>query len=216
MPPESEDESFLKTLTLLHVEDDPAARAEMGVFLGRRAGTLLTARDGTEGLAAFRATPAHIVITDIRMPSMDGLAMAQAIRALDPGVPIIVTTAFEDTDYLMRSVAFGIDQFVVKPIRTNRLEFALLACAHRLRARSAQLRAGPPLDAGERQRLGLLTPREQEVLACIGRGQPSREIGLGLGISHKTVQTHQAHLMIKLGLHKATALAAFAVRAGLA
>lgn len=202
------DSAFLKTLTLLYVEDEPGTREEVGDFLMRRAGTVLTAGDGAEGLEAYRANPAQIVITDIRMPNLDGLAMAKEIRRLDPTVPFIVTTAFEDPDYLSRAIETGIDQYVLKPIQRARLEFAILTCVHRLRVGSA-------LDAEERELLGRLTPREREVLACVGRGLPAREIGQGLGVSVKTVHTHQAHLMLKLGLHKATALAVFAARAGI-
>jgi DNA-binding NarL/FixJ family response regulator len=213
--PEDPEVAFLKTLRLLHVEDDPGAREEIGEFLERRAGAVVTATDGEEGLAAYRAQPAQIIVTDIWMPHMDGLAMAREIRNLDPGVLIIVTTAFEDWDCLSRSIATGIDQYVLKPIQRTRLDFALLTCAHRLRLVASARTSANSLDADERQRLVQLTPREREVLACIGRGQPSREIGQGLGISPKTVRAHQANLMIKLGLHKGTALAAFAVRAGI-
>ena len=210
------DSAFLKTLSLLYVEDDATTRDGFKEFLRRRVGTVVTAADGLEGLAAFRNHPAHIVITDIRMPNMDGLAMAREIRNLDPAVHIIVTTAFEDADYLARSIETGIDHYVVKPIQLARLEFAILTCAHRQRLTALERRAAAALNAEERAMLTRLTAREREVLACLGRGQPSREIALGLGLSIKTVQTHQAHLMLKLGLHKATALAALAVRAGIA
>ena len=86
-------------------------------------------------------------------------------------------------------------------------------------AHSAQRRRlGEPVAAAfpEPAGLGRLTRREQEVLARIGQGMPSVEIGRLLGISPKTVDTHVAHMMIKLEVHKATALAAIAVRAGLA
>jgi NarL family two-component system response regulator LiaR len=147
------------------------------------------------------------------MPNLDGLAMAREIRQRDPAVQIIVTTAFEDADYLARSIETDIDQYVMKPIQRARFEFALLTCVHRLRTARVPV---PELNAEEQMRLASLTAREREVLACLGRGQPSRDIGLGLGISAKTVHIHQAHVRLKLGLHKATALAAFAVRAGIA
>ena len=204
---------FLRTLTLLYVEDEPAIMDAFAAFLRRRAGTVLTAKDGAEGLAIFRDHPARIVITDIRMPNLDGLAMAREIRKLDPAAQIIVTTAFDDTDCLDRSIETGIDQYVMKPVQKARFEFALMTCVHRLRTGRC---SAPALTAEERTGLASLTTREREVLACIGRGQPSRAIGVQLGISAKTVYIHQAHLMLKLGLHKATALAAFAVRAGIA
>lgn len=215
MTPDTPDSLFLKTLALLYVEDEPGTREEVGSFLERRAGTVITAGDGAQGLAAFRARPAQIVITDIRMPNLDGLAMAREIRTLDPSVPLIVTTAFEDADYLTRAIETGVDQYVLKPIQRARLEFAILTCVHRLRMGAAARAAESALTAGEQEQLARLTAREREVLAYVGRGLPAREIGQGLGVSVKTVHTHQAHLMLKLGLHKATALAVFAARAGL-
>lgn len=210
---DSEEVTFLKTLTVLYVEDEPEARTLTSVFLGRRVGTLLAAGNGAEGLAVFQGKGARIVITDIRMPVMDGLDMVREIRQLDPTVLVIVTTAFEEREYLARAVTMGIDHYVLKPIPFERLEFALLTCAHRLLAAGAQVPAGS-LATAERGRLGQLTERERQVLACVARGLPAQETGQALGISHKTVNTHIAHLMSKLGLHKSSALAAFAVRAG--
>lgn len=129
-----QDFEFLKTLTILHVEDDDDACKQLGRFLQRRAGTLVSAHNGAEGLEAFRSRPPNIVITDIQMPVMDGLTMAQEIRAIDPAVPIIVTTAFEHTNYLLRSIDIGVDKYVTKPVDYSRLDIALLECAHRLRA----------------------------------------------------------------------------------
>jgi DNA-binding NarL/FixJ family response regulator len=184
-------------------------------FLLRRVGTLLTAADGAEGLELFKSRPAQIVITDIHMPRMDGLAMAREIRRLDPLVLMVVTTAFEQTEYLAQAITIGIDHYVLKPLTIQRLEFALLTCAHRLRITASVPDSEPTLGADDRECLSQLSAREREVLAWIGRGLPAHEIGQGLGISHKTVQAHLAHVMIKLNMHKSSALAAFAVRAGL-
>ena len=207
-----EDQAWLRNATVLYVEDDADTRELTGQFLRRRAGTLVTAADGVEGLAAFRACRAPIVVTDILMPNLDGLAMAEAIREIDPAVLVIVTTAFERLDFLSRSVAAGVAHYVLKPVQSERLEFALLSCAQRHRLGGRPQPAAEPAPAG----LAKLTRREQDVLARIGQGLPSVEIGRLLGISSKTVDTHVAHMMIKLEVHKATALAAIAVRAGLA
>ncbi len=140
------DAEFLKTLTVLHVEDEPKSREAVGVFLRRRVGRLLSASDGAEGLRVFQAERPRIVVTDIQMPEMDGLAMAREIRSLDPGIPIIITTAFEQTTYLTRSIEIGIDRYVVKPVQGDTLEAALLVCAHRLLAEE-QLRLKEKLEA---------------------------------------------------------------------
>lgn len=128
------DSAFLKTVVLLYVEDDNDVREQLARFLSYRVGTLITATNGAEGLEAFREHRPKIVITDIQMPVMDGLNMAMAIRELDGSVPIIVTTAFEQIDYLMRSIDIGVDKYVTKPVDIERLSEALLTSARYLRA----------------------------------------------------------------------------------
>ena len=74
-----QDDMYLKTLTVLYVDDDDDVRRQLDRFMGRRVGALITAGNGAEGLDAFRTHQPHIVITDIKMPVMDGLTMAQEI-----------------------------------------------------------------------------------------------------------------------------------------
>ena len=134
MKTEAQDARYLRTLTVLLVEDDQDAAEEIGCFLESRVGTLVTAADGPSGLAAFEARAPQLVVTDIQMPGMDGLAMVEAIRTRAPQVPVIVTTAFEKIEYLERAIELGIDRFVPKPIQAAPLEKALRVCAHRLMA----------------------------------------------------------------------------------
>lgn len=122
----------LRALTVLVVEDDATALDEMTALLERRVGRVLAAGDGIQGLAAFRAERPGLVVTDIRMPRMDGLAMAGEMRGEDPSVPIIVATAFERTDYLLQCIDLGIDAYVLKPVRPERLLQALRTCAARI------------------------------------------------------------------------------------
>jgi len=129
-----QDQNYLKTLTVLYVEDDNDTRKQCSDFLTRPVGTLITAANGVEGLEAFKKHAPDIVITDILMPKMDGLTMAYEIRGLAPSVPIIVITAFEQTDYMMRAINIGIDKYVIKPVNSYLLFEGLLDCVHRLRA----------------------------------------------------------------------------------
>jgi signal transduction histidine kinase len=134
MDQNQENSTYLQRATVLYVEDDNDVREQLVRFLRHRVGRLLLACDGTQGLEVFREQRPQIVITDIQMPSMDGLQMARQIRELDPSVPIIVTTAFEQTDYLLRSIDIGVDKYVTKPINVDRLSRSLFECARRLRA----------------------------------------------------------------------------------
>ncbi len=128
------DQDYLKTLTVLYVEDDAETREQFSDFLRRSVGTLITAEHGVAGLEAFKKHTPDIVITDILMPQMDGLTMAQNILGMIPSVPIIVLTAFEQTDYLMRAINMGIEKYVTKPVNSYQLFESLINCAHRLRA----------------------------------------------------------------------------------
>lgn len=129
----AEDQQYLKKLTVLYVEDDADVVEQTGRFLSRYCGTLVTASNGVEGLEFSRQHHPDIIITDIRMPIMDGLTMTRVIRESDNSIPIIVMTAFDQADYLMESINIGIDGYVTKPVETARLLTALYKCAHRLR-----------------------------------------------------------------------------------
>lgn len=162
-PPNDPDSAWLATLTVLYVEDDETTRELLTRFLQRRVGRVVVAADGVEGLYLFHAERPALVVTDIQMPRMDGLAMAEAIRRVDPAVPIVVITAFEQNDYLLRSIDVGINKYVTKPVDTDKLVAALLACAHLLHAES--------LLARERRReLDALRAHEREALSLLAGG----------------------------------------------
>lgn len=159
-PPPDLDRAWLLTLTVLYVEDDETTREQLGRFLRRRVGRLVEAADGAEGLARYRTEHPALLITDIQMPNLDGLALAEEIRRQDAGFPIVVTTAFEQIGYLQRSIDAGVDKYVTKPVDTDKLEAALLACARRLRTEALlaheRERALEALRAHEREAIGLL------------------------------------------------------------
>ena len=128
------DNENLKSLTLLYVEDDEDCREEFSELLSRSVGKLITATNGLEGIEAFNRHHPDIILADISMPVMDGLAMAEKIREADKSVPIIVLTAFEQNDYLMKSINIGIDRYLTKPVDIHKLQETLLTFARRLAA----------------------------------------------------------------------------------
>lgn len=123
----------LAKLNILYVEDDPFIQEQLTQFLRRRVKQVFTANNGAEGLELYSKHHPDIVITDILMPVMDGLTMAKEIKNLDRDMPIIVTTAFEQSHYLMHSIEVGIDKYILKPIETGLLVNALQTCAVRLK-----------------------------------------------------------------------------------
>ncbi len=116
-------------LSVLYVEDEAITREEILQFLKRRVRDVFVARDGNEGLELFRQKRPDLVITDIRMPHLDGLKMAKAIRAFDHEVQIIVTTAHSDASSMMEAIDAGVDQYVLKPIVMKKLISAIGKCS---------------------------------------------------------------------------------------
>jgi NarL family two-component system response regulator LiaR len=178
------------------------------------------AEDGEEAVAEVERLGPDVVLMDLVMPRVDGIAAIRRIRASSPGTRVIVLTSFLDDDKLFPAVHAGASGYLLKDakpqelvaaIRTVHAGDALLhpAAAARL---MAEVAAGG--ERGDAQ--ALLTEREREVLALVARGMPNKVIALELGISEKTVKTHVSNLLGKLGLTDRTQAALYAVRHGLA
>ena len=122
----------LGSMRVLYVEDDH----DILLLMQRRIASLtqecLVARDGGEGLELFRQQKPDIVISDLQMPVMDGLALAETIKEESPGTPIILTTAHSDAEYLLKAIELGVDGYVVKPIKAAKLQATLEKCADAL------------------------------------------------------------------------------------
>lgn len=121
MPMDPSDLKALKSLSLLYVEDDSATREELAMILEPWVRELHVASDGQTGLDLFKQKRPDLVVTDIQMPRLSGLAMGGEIRRLVPGQPIIVVSAYNDVDYLFRAIELGIDQYITKPVNVERL-----------------------------------------------------------------------------------------------
>jgi len=124
-------------LTILYVEDETATRTEMEQLLKRRAETVLTAENGAIGPELFHRFNPDLVITDIRMPVMDGLQMALTIRKTNPDIRIIATTAHSDTAFLLEAIEIGIDHYVLKPIDLGKFITAIEKCSRDIDAHKA-------------------------------------------------------------------------------
>jgi len=110
------DMDFLRTLTVLYVEDEEEVREALARFLRRRFAQVDVAENGKVGLEHFHSGQYDVVITDVKMPVMDGLAMAREIKEMREEMPVIVVTAYNETDYFMRAIEIGVDRYVKKPV----------------------------------------------------------------------------------------------------
>lgn len=102
-------------LKILYVEDDTTLREQFRTFFERRCDELLLASDGEEGLKLVEEHNPDIVITDIKMPVMDGLEMFEKIRIKNKKIPVLVTSAFNDQDYLLKAINLGVTRYILKP-----------------------------------------------------------------------------------------------------
>ncbi|QZY53612.1 Na-translocating system protein MpsC family protein [Crassaminicella profunda] len=113
--------SILYNLKVLYVEDEEMIREELASFIKRRVGKLYIAVDGEDGLMKFNEYEPDLIITDLKMPKMNGLEMAKKIRNIDQTCPIIVITAISDVDSIINTIDVGIDKYIIKPIDTREL-----------------------------------------------------------------------------------------------
>lgn len=114
-----------KNLTLLYVEDEEFIRQNAVEYLSRICDNVLEAKNGEEALEVYKKHKPHIIITDIKMPKMNGLKMAEALRKDDRETPIIIATAHTETAYLLKAVELQLVKYVVKPITSLKLMEAL-------------------------------------------------------------------------------------------
>jgi NarL family two-component system response regulator LiaR len=157
---------------------------------------------------------------DLVMPRLDGVGAMRELRARLPHSRVIVLTSFADDERLLPAVRAGAAGYLLKNVQPAELARAVrLAHAGEtlldptVATRLVDAIAQPPgAEARPRERL---TPRETEVLGLIARGLSNKRIALELGLSEKTVKTHVAHVLAKLGVADRTQAAVYAVRGGL-
>jgi YesN/AraC family two-component response regulator len=123
---------LLNPLSLLYVEDNAMLQEKASSFFEKLFGTVYRANDGHTGVELFKEHRPSIVITDIQMPLLDGLSMAQAIRAIDANSKIIVTSAYDEKSYLLKTIELGLNGYLVKPLKVEDLAALLYTIASQM------------------------------------------------------------------------------------
>lgn len=179
------------------------------------------AADGEQALAAVAALLPDVVLMDLVMPRLDGVAAIERLRALAPATRAIVLTSFLDEDKVLPAVRAGAAGYLLKDVDPAELVRAIRmvdggeALLHpAVAARVLRELAGD--EDARAKRHEQLTAREREVLALLARGRANKAIAFELGVAEKTVKTHVGNILGKLGLSDRTQAALYAVRAGLA
>ena len=108
--------------TLLYVEDEEGIRNQLSKFLAYFSSELYIAKDGEDGLELYKQHLPDIVVSDIKMPNMDGIEMAKAIKKINPKQHIIFTTAHSESNYFIDAIDMQVDGYILKPINLDKLE----------------------------------------------------------------------------------------------
>ena len=180
--------------TLVHIVDDDAAVRDSLSFLFATAA--MPATTYASPLDMLRAAPglhAGCIVTDVRMPEMDGLTLVQRLADIHCPLPVIVMTGHGDIPMAVAAMKAGAVDFLEKPFDDE----ALLSAVRAALARGATTRsAGPAPDVAHR--LALLSERERQVLDGLVEGRLNKTIAFDLGISPRTVEIYRAKLMAKM------------------
>ncbi|MFF5896141.1 response regulator [Streptomyces argenteolus] len=219
------------TIRVIIVDDQAMVRAGFAALLAAQSDIDVVgeAPDGRRGVEVSRTVHPDVVLMDVRMPEMDGLAAARELLSPPAGVvhrpKVLMLTTFDVDDYVYEALRAGASGFLLKDappadlisaVRVVAAGDALLApsVTRRLIADFARQRPAAPT-GGPALRLNALTPRETEVLELIARGLSNQEIAARLVLAEQTVKTHIGRVLAKLGLRDRAQAVIFAYESGL-
>ncbi len=179
------------------------------------------ARTGRQALELCLSLQPDLVMLDIRMPDMDGLAATEAIKRAQPATRVVIITMHESADYLFRALRAGADGYLLKGASHNEVVTVVRRALRgeaildaRLAAQLLQQLVVEP--GGRADPLAVpLTPREHEVLQLLAQGLTNRQIGGALTLGAGTVKTHVEHILAKLGVEDRTQAAVRGIGLGL-
>jgi DNA-binding NarL/FixJ family response regulator len=180
------------------------------------------ASNGNEAVEGARRLQPDVVLMDVRMPDVDGIAATAQLTREVPGAKVLILTTFEQDDYVFGALRAGASGFLLKRARPEEL----IAAVHTIAAGDSLLSPSvtrrvidrmaqqPTPDLADRSGVDRLTPREREVLGLIARGLSNREIAAALVIEESTIRTHVKRVLMKLGLRDRVQAVIFAYETG--
>jgi FixJ family two-component response regulator len=201
----------MTTTPLVYVVDDDAAlRDSLSLLLQSVDVEVQAFADAAALLAGFQADAGRpsALLLDVRMPGMSGMSLLKQLRVEHPALPIILITGHGDIEMAVRAMKLGAVDFLTKPFGAQRL----LDLIQDVLRQGADAAAAELDSEGAATQLEVLTPREREVFERIAAGESNKVIAIDLGISVRTVESHRASVMEKLGLKTLVDLVRLAVR----
>jgi two-component system, NarL family, response regulator LiaR len=208
-----------KTRVLL-ADDHQLVRAGVRALLDAMPDVEVVAEagDGFEALHLIGTLAPAIALLDIAMPGMSGIDVLREVRRLHPATRVLLLSMYDSRDYVTSAVQAGAAGYLIKDAAVTELAQALQAVAAgqtylspRISRQLADAIANPAPPPATAE----LTLRQEQVLRQVARGHSSKEIARQLGLSIKTVETHRAQIMERLGIHDLAGLVRYAVRNGL-
>lgn len=207
---------------VLLADDDDLMRAGLCELLANDPSIEIVGQacTGRQAVEQARRLKPDVVLMDVRMPDLDGIAATHELSRAAPDTRILILTTFEQDDYIFDGLRAGASGFLLKRTRPEQL----IAAVHTIAAGDALLSpsvtrrvidrmAGQP--APELAKLDALTTREREVLDHITRGLSNREIAAALTVETSTVRTHVKRILMKLGLRDRVQAVIYAYETGL-
>ena len=212
-------------IRVLLVDDDHLMRAGLRAVLSSDDSVEVVgeAGDGREAIERARRLRPDVVLMDLRMPRLDGVAATRELLAAAPDAKVLVVTTFEEDDDIFGSLSAGASGFLLKRTRPEDLIEGIrtVAAGESLLSPSVTRRVvdrmarQPVLGAAPDARLEDLTPRERDVLGLVARGLGNREIAAELVVEESTVKTHVKRILMKLGLRDRVQAVIYAYETGL-
>jgi DNA-binding NarL/FixJ family response regulator len=212
-------------LRVLIADDDDLMRAGLRAILSIDE-TIIVVDEAADGREAVERTSRHkpdVVLMDVRMPGLDGIAATRQIVTATPPTRILILTTFEDDDYVFGALGAGASGFLLKRTQPEQL----IAAIHTIAAGEALLSPSvtrlvidsmarrPPPDPHALRRLLHLTPRERDVLELVARGLSNTEIAATLMVEESTIKTHMKRILGKLSLRDRVQAVILAYETGL-
>jgi DNA-binding NarL/FixJ family response regulator len=206
-------------MRILLADDHPLFRSGVRALLEALDGYTVVgeAREGEEALRLCRELQPDLVLLDLRLPGLGGLEVATRLREEGSPVRVLILSAHTDDDYVQQALRLGVAGYLAKDSTGGELETALETVARgglflsptiSQRVVHAYLRNVPEATPD-------LTPRQRDVVRLIAQGCNTKEIAHRLGVSVRTVDTHRAQIMERLGINSVAGLTRYALRAGL-
>jgi len=211
----------MAAVRILLVDDHALVRAGMKSLLREIEGVEVVAEasDGAEALRLALQERPDVVLMDIAMKGMNGLDAAARLREQLPAAKVIVLSMHTSEEYVLLALRAGAAGYLIKDSATSELEVALKAVSrgetYLSPAISRQVVEGYVQRVGAAAVPDPLTPRQREVLKHVAEGRSTKEIAYELKLSVKTVETHRAQIMERLGIRDVAGLVRYAMRAGL-